>query len=256
MSKRILVRVVGFSDVERHALNTMFRLSQEPATDREVSYEAWLDGSVESAELVLIDGSHGSAAGELAELRDHPDVGLIWVGSISPAKAWRTFSRPLRWPDVLTAMDMYFAPQPTLDIDLDSDDIESQIELVSRPVPLFAFDAPAERRALIADADRQARLYLRSKLAAQGITHVDEAGSVADAQALLAQHRYQLVSVDLELSDLDPWSAISQAPKSALRWVTGSSIGLTQRLTAKVHGCSVMEKPLDPVKLQDLLQKI
>ena len=38
LNQRIYVSVVGFSDVERHALNTIFRLSE----DRDVSYAPWV----------------------------------------------------------------------------------------------------------------------------------------------------------------------------------------------------------------------
>ena len=35
--QRVFVKVLGFSDVERHALNTLFRLSE----DRETGYALW-----------------------------------------------------------------------------------------------------------------------------------------------------------------------------------------------------------------------
>lgn len=109
VTKRILIRVTGFTNVERHALNTMFRLSQDPQAGRTVSYEPWVEGYPDPPSMALVDGASGGAAQELSELHHEPNVGLIWVGMVTPAKAWRTFQRPLRWPDVLTAMDLYFA---------------------------------------------------------------------------------------------------------------------------------------------------
>jgi CheY-like chemotaxis protein len=254
MVNRVFVKVVGFSPVERHALNTIFRLSQEANTGREISYEPWQESDNLAAQLVLIDGSNADATSELSLLRQSPEVGLIWVGAISPASAWRTFQRPLRWPDVLTSMDMYFAPPSTLDIDFSSDNVHEQIEAVTQPSPLFGFDAVLEKHALIADADRDARLYLRSKLAAAGITHVDEADTVERAKALLQAGHYHIVSMDLALNDQDPWSAVALVPKSSLRIVTAQSLGLGAKLTAKINGCAALEKPLHPGKLQSLLQ--
>ena len=46
LNQRIYVSVVGFSDVERHALNTIFRLSEE----RDVSYAPWVPLSVSDEE--------------------------------------------------------------------------------------------------------------------------------------------------------------------------------------------------------------
>ncbi len=254
MVNRVFVKVVGFSPVERHALNTIFRLSQEAHTGREISYEPWQEGDNLAAQLVLVDGSHADASVELNLLRQSPEVGLIWVGAISPANAWRTFQRPLRWPDVLTSMDMYFAPPSTLDIDFSSDNVHEQIEAVTLPAPLSGFDVAPEKRALIVDADRDARLYLRSKLAALGITQVDEADTVEHAKALLQAAHYHIVSMDLALNDQDPWSAVALVPKSSLRIVTAQKLGLGLWFTAKINRCAALEKPLHPGKLQSLLQ--
>ncbi len=252
MVKRILIRVVGFSDVERHALNTVFRLSQEPTSGRSFSYEPWTQGDTEPVGLTLIDGSVGTAAQELANLHSNPGIGLIWVGAVKPANAWRTFSRPLRWPDVLTAMDRYFTPPSALDLDLVSDSLPTQLEAASTQ-PADLTPSLDTQRALIADANREARLYLRSKFAALGITQLDEAASVTQAQALLSQRGYHIVCVDLGMTDQDPWLAVAAAHAARLRIVTGQRIGLGTKFTAKAHGCVVLEKPLDPAKLSTLL---
>jgi CheY-like chemotaxis protein len=252
MLQRVLIRVVGFSDVERHALNTVFRLSQEPSAGRSLSYAPWTEGDAEPIGLTLIDGASGTAAQELANLHHNPGIGLIWVGTVRPANAWRTFTRPLRWPDVLTAMDMYFAPPCAMDIDVDTDSLPTQLQAVTTQ-PADLEPGFGTQRALIADANREARLYLRSKFAALGITQLDEAASVTQAQNLLAQHGYHIVCVDLGMTDQDPWLAVAAAQAARLRIVTGQNIGLGTKFTAKVHGCVVLEKPLDPVKLSKLL---
>lgn len=257
MVKRVLIRVVGFTDVERHALNTVFRLSQNDP-ERSHSYEAWLPGSPEPAGMTLIDGASGGASQELADLHAKPDAGLIWVGAVSPAKAWRSFTRPLRWPAVLTAMDMYFEPAGMLDFDLGSETLPAQLDAAATaPASLMGLlPPPSAHRALLADPDPQARLYLRSLLGAVGLTQVDEASSVADAQVLLAAHSYKFVCIDLGLSDSDPWLAVAQTRQVPLRLVTGLNISLTQKITAKVNGCIAMQKPLQSNKLGEMLRKI
>jgi hypothetical protein len=255
MVKRIFIRVVGFTGVERHALNTVFRLSQEPESGRRFSYEPWLAGNPEPASLALIDGSSGSASQELTDLHHNHGMGLIWVGAVSPSKAWRTFSRPLRWPEVLTDMDLYFERKLAADFD-QADGVlpaqmPSQMDHATQPASWPAADTG--NRALVADLDPQARLQLRNALASMGISQVDEASSVAETQALLGQHGYQLVSVDLSLSDLSPWLALEAAHLAPLRIVTGLTINLRTKFKAKMHNCIAMQKPLDTDKLGDLL---
>jgi CheY-like chemotaxis protein len=263
MVKRIFIRVVGFTGVERHALNTVFRLSQEPESGRRFSYEPWLAGNPEPASLALVDGSSGSASQELTDLHHNHGMGLIWVGAVSPSKAWRTFNRPLRWPEVLSAMDMYFEPKPELGLDPADGALPAQTPVqMPEQMPAHAdYAAPSAawpaagtgNRALVADLDPQARLHLRNALASMGISQVDEATSVAETQALLGQHGYQVVSIDLSLSDLDPWLALDAAHLAPLRIVTGLTINLRTKFKAKMHNCIAMQKPLDTDKLGDLL---
>jgi CheY-like chemotaxis protein len=256
MPKKVFIRVVGFTNVERHALNTVFRLSQDDP-HRSHAYEPWLPGSSEPASMALIDGASGGASQELADMHANPDIGLIWVGAVTPAKAWRSFTRPLRWPAVLTAIDMYFEPAGSLDFDLGSETLPAQIDAASGPVPLMGLiPPPTEHCALLADPDPQARLFMRSLLAAMGITQVDEAASVAEAKTLLAGQIYQFACVDLSLSDLDPWLAIAQTRGAKVRLVTGLSISLTDKISAKINGCITMQKPLQSNKLGQLLRNL
>ena len=263
MLQRVFVRVVGFTDAERHALNTVFRLSRDKSLDRTHSYEPWLEGAPEPARLALIDGSAGSAAQELNDLRHSPDVGLIWVGAVSPAYALRTFSRPLRWQDVLSAMDAYFGPQPAasdaIDFDLDSGTLSAELQAAGLTLPASLFEPlqPVPKRALVADLYREGRLYLSSKLANQGITHVDVATSAVQAKAMLEAQYYDFVSIDIGMQDLDPWEVIVMArQRMSVVLVTGNDISIANRLTARMNGCTIMQKPLHPGELSQLLQKV
>ncbi len=259
--KRIYIRVTGFTNVERHALNTVFRLSQEAGTGRSLSYEPWMPGQPELASLALVDGASGAAAQELQLVLDETDMGLIWVGAITPAKAWRSFTRPLRWPDILTAMDMYFQPDQNQDQDLDYDlgleTLPAQLDAQSLSAGLYNLPAaPAIKRALIADADGPTRMYLRTMLAAVHITHVDEVSSVQQAHAKMANYSYCFVSIDLGLTDNDPWQAVTAARAAAVVLVTANSMGLVTQLNAKVNGFTALQKPLDRNKLTPLLLKL
>ncbi|MES2944607.1 MAG: response regulator [Pseudomonadota bacterium] len=103
--KRIFVKVFGFSDLERHSLNSVFRLSQA----RSVAYALWTPESTIPAEVLLLDGDSWEASLELA----NPELEvlrLVWVGEHPPAHAWRVFERPLHWSAVMDALDSIYAP--------------------------------------------------------------------------------------------------------------------------------------------------
>jgi CheY-like chemotaxis protein len=256
MMQRVFVRVVGFSSVERHSLNTIFRLSQDGQSAREWSFEPWDANSPTEARLALIDGSSPDASEALAE-SETMGVGIIWVGSISPAKAWQAFQRPLSWPAVLNSMDDYFTPQDQLDVDFGDDTWPAGLEPAESPILPMA----SLVRVMVADPEADTRLYLRTKLASFGITQVDEAATMQEAQALLAPDRlqhliYDIVIVDLDLPGGDPWVLLDIASKTRLKLLTQHRMSLPSRMAAKLNGAAAMTKPLDPSKLNVLLCKI
>jgi CheY-like chemotaxis protein len=258
MMQRVFVRVLGFSHVERHALNTVFRLSQDKQSAREWSYEPWTMLSPSPARLALIDGASPDASEVLAELEAFGGVGIIWVGAISPAKAWRAFQRPLSWLSVLSSMDAYFTPsEDRLDVDFGHDTWPSVLESTGA----YMLSEQDMRRVLLVDADNDTRLYLRTKLASFGITQIDEATNVLEAQDFLlfegTQNKgYDMVVVDLDLPGGDPWTVLTLAGSPRLKLLTQHRISFATRMSAKVNGWTAMGKPLDPSRLNELFTQI
>lgn len=259
MMQRVFVRVVGFSSTERHTLNTVFRLSQDRQSAREWSYEPWVASSSPTApRLALIDGASPDASEALAEIDALGGIGIVWVGSISPAKAWAASQRPIVWPDLLRQMDDYFTPRgDQLDVDFGNDTWPSVLESTGAHM----FPEHDVRRVLLADADGQARLYLRTKLSSYGINHIDEAANVLEAKDFLSPERmqrmaYDIVVVDLDLPGGDPWSVLARSGNPRLKLLIQHRLSFTSRMSAKVNGCIAMGKPLDPSRLNELLSKI
>jgi CheY-like chemotaxis protein len=237
MIERVFIKVVGFTDVERHALNTVFRLSGE----RDTVYQLWAPDAPEAPRLALLDGLSYEAPVE-AESSQARDMKLIWVGESPPEGVWRSFLRPLAWSEVVNAMDQLFAPKQALDFDLDSG--------------FGAAPPPNGGRALIASPDPHERLYLRAKLALAHLTVADEAETAGRALELAQAHQYQVALVDFALPDLDGWEAMrrfSDAPIANLI-VLKQKVSLAERARAKRAGAKAMfRRPPDPGKLQDLL---
>lgn len=258
MMQRVFVRVVGFSGAERHALNTAFRLSQDRQSAREWSYEPWVEGQSPAApRLSLIDGTSPEASEALQEVETLGGIGIVWVGSISPAKAWASFQKPLKWPAVLQAMDNYFTPRGDLDQDFGSDTWPSVLESTGAHM----FPEHNLRRALLAEPDNADRMYWRSKLSSFGITHIDEASNVLEAKDYLSPERqqrmsYDIVVIDLDLPAGDPWSVLAMAGNPRLKLLTHARISFAHRMSAKVNGAIALGKPLDPSRLNALMQKL
>jgi len=239
MAQRIYVRVIGFSDEERHALNTVFRLSEQCRT----MYQLWTVQATEPARAILLDGQSWEARVE-AESPLNRDVRLLWVGSNAPATVWRTFQRPIGWPEVVAGLDSVFAggpaTQPGAEAELDS--------------------AMSEKRALIVSADRGERLYLRARLALARLTQADEAESAQEAMQLARGKQYDVALVNASLGDMDPWTLVSKLrsgrrpiPHLAL---TQAARSMSERLKAWRGSTALLEDPPDPERLDAWLSQI
>jgi CheY-like chemotaxis protein len=239
MIRRVFIKVVGFTDVERHALNTVFRLSGE----RETVYQLWAPDAPELPKMALLDGLSYEAPVE-AESPQNADLKLIWVGESPPDTIWRSFQRPLAWTEVLNAMDQAFAPKQSLDFDLDFDSGSA------------AAPVAEAGRALIASSDPQERLYLRAKLALSHLTVADEAATAAQALELAQANQYQVALVDFGLPDLDGWESLRRLCSVPIvnLIVLKQKVSRAERARAKRAGAKAMfRRPPDPGKLQELL---
>ena len=266
--ERVFIKYYGFSDAERHALDTVFSLSESHAT----VYSAWTPqaaGAPAEPDILMIDGDSWEAVLELAN-PTHDTLKLVWIGESAPAQAWRVFAAPVRWSVVLEALDAEFAPLSSLALSADLALTHAQeLEVVldnmvddTQPSELGGdTEVPAQRWVLLVDGLRDDRLHLRAKLAAEGLHDVDEASSGAEALALLDARPYDLVVVDLQLRDTDSWALIQAIRKAqsapALLIVTARSFGWMQRVRAYFAGVEVcLVKPLYPGVLKKVLQKI
>jgi CheY-like chemotaxis protein len=244
---RVFVKVVGFSDVERHALNTLFRLSEERAT----SYAPWSAELGVAPHLTLIDSESHEALVEF-ELPSNEGERVVWIGERPPARVWRSFQRPIDWPAVIAAMDQLFLPAD-LDIELGLD---------------FEFDLPEPstqpagvKRALIANADRAERLYIRARMSLADLTQADEAETAADALELARNHRYDVAVIDYALPGKGGWPllrALAQVDQRIpLLIVTKDRLTPAEKARMLLGRQPILlEKPVHPSKLTALLSRV
>ncbi len=260
MVERVLVKVIGFSDVERHALNTVFRLSEQG----QVAYSPWMEEAPQDPQLLLVDGESYEAALELAAPA-HAGLQLIWIGPAAPEDASLSFERPLAWPQIVRSMDALFSPASSLDFDLDAG-AELDVDLEVAPDEMGGDTQPPEplppfKRALIASADRDQRLYLRARLALANLTQADEAETGPQALEMVRSQHYDVALIDFAVPGGDGWSllkALREArPAIAHLIVTKSRPTAGERVRAWFQGMAGFfgQRP-DPEKLGALLQKV
>ncbi len=244
MGTTVFVKVVGFRDVERHALNTVFRLSMERST----CYALWTPDAPVMPHVALIDVESYEASMALASPGLNPNLKLICVGAGAPAQAYRIFARPLNWTAVLHALDQLFA-SAGVDIDIDLDG-----EASNTVIP------PGVRVTLLVDPSRDERLYLRARLSLAGLIEVDEAESVAQAQVMARERHYDLAIIDVDTAD-DPWSLVerlvAQQPPVGSVVVTTVNTSWQMHERAELAGCrAVLDKPYDPGHVFRVLQMV
>jgi len=239
MAQRIYVKVVGFSDEERHALNTVFRLSEQCRT----MYQLWTPQAAEPARVGLLDGQSWEARVE-AESPLHRELRLLWVGPHPPATIWRSFQRPIAWPEVIAGLDAVFDPEAGVDLDVgaEPDSVMSQ------------------KQALIVSADRGERLYLRARLSLARLTQADEAETGSHAMELARSKQYDLALVDAGLGDMDAWALLDKLragrrpiPHLAL---TKGARSVAERMRAWRGSTALLEDPPDPERLAAWLSRI
>ena len=242
MGSTVFVKVVGFRDVERHALNTLFRVAAEQPT----CYALWTPESPVMPHIALIDVDSYEAGMALASPGLNRNLKLICVGNGAPERAWRVFQRPINWSAILRSMDLLFA-QTGVDIDLDPDDDTTTMS------------PPGVRHTLLVDPSRDDRLYLRARLSLAGLIDVDEVESVPQAQNRLREGpHYDVVIVDVDMVD-GPWALVDRLvaadPPIGSVLVTTANRSWAMHERAEQAGCrALLDKPFDPSHISRVLQ--
>ena len=242
MAQRIFVKVIGFSDEERHALNTVFRLSEQCMT----MYQLWSPSAGVPAGLALLDGQSYEARLE-AESPQNAEIKMLWIGDDPPPQVWRSFARPFAWPEIVAAIDAIFQ---AADVDFDLDLAE-----VGAPAPML------QKHALIVSPRLDARLYLRARLALARLTQADEAETGKQALELARAKQYDFALIDFGLPDTDAWALVRQLREGKRPIthvaITKESRSVPERLRAWMGGAeALLDSPPHPQRLNEWLKRI
>lgn len=245
MTSPTWVKVVGFSDAERHSLNTLFRLSERMTP----AYMLWTEDTSSQPHVALIDVDSYEGGLELGSPRLSPNLKVICVGEVVPANAnvWRSFERPVEWGALLDELDELFAPRSKPD--------SAPGQLVEKVVP------PGVKVSLLVGLSRHDCLYLRARLALAGLTEVADVDTATDASHMLSQRHFDLVIVSLELIDADPWMLVRtlrqmSPPVQSVIVVTDAPSWRAMGMAEDLGCLGLLEIPFAPQQVMDLLQKV
>lgn len=245
MSSTIWVKVVGFSAVERHSLNTLFRLSLRQTP----SYSLWSHDAPSPPHISLIDMDCHEAEIEMASPTLNPNLKIIGVGDHTNNHAWRSFHRPVDWSALVQELDGLFASHTQVDSETGFQDTD------------FNTAPPGVRTTLLVGMTSQERLYLRARLSLAGLTDVDEAKTAEQASSCVAQRHYDVAVISLELSDADPWSLVQTflsmlSPPQTVIVATDKPSWLVMEKAEQLGCVGLLEIPFNPPQVLGLLQKV
>jgi CheY-like chemotaxis protein len=245
MASVVWVKVVGFSDMERHSINTLFRLSEGAFP----AYALWTPETKAAPNVLLLDVESYEAGLDMVSPSFNAHLKCICVGDEPIGSAWRSFARPVDWPALIRVLDGLFTSLGDVDIDIGLDND------ADKPVP------PGVRVSLMVGMSREERLYLRARLAIAGLTDVDEVDTAREANARTVERRYDLVVVGLEVRDADPWDLVEnlkhlpEPPHAVL--VASRTPSWRSMERAEQLGClGLLEIPFNPQQLMGLLHKV
>jgi CheY-like chemotaxis protein len=256
---RIALR--GFSDFERSALASFFRL----AAQRSPSY-VQVD-TVAQADFVVADADHPGVidevlgGGRLAE--------TVFVGAQAPEGATAWMLRPIdplhvqRELDAMVALrhPQRSAPTPAAPL------ARAPERAGPRSTPTRrAYDVPAAQEAavdvLLVDDSEVALRFLERLIQRHGL-HALSAQTSGEALTLMAQQRFAAVFLDVELGDASELDGLSlcqrikhQAGSPAVVLVSAHGEAV-DRVRGTLAGCDAyLTKPLDEDELQRTLHRL
>lgn len=182
---RYTVALQGFSDFERGALASFFRLTQQ----RALTYEQ--AASPAESDFIIADADHPADVAAVREANRLHDT--IFIGARAPAGAAAWLPRPIEPTRIVRELDLLLELRlATLDEPPETDWVSSA------PQDLMAADGQPAKDVLVVDDSRIALKFLQVRLQAQGY-RVHLASDAAQALERLATQAFSLVFLDVAL---------------------------------------------------------
>jgi CheY-like chemotaxis protein len=239
---RYTVALQGFSEFERRAMASFFRLAQERAP-------AYLQAaSPAEADFIIADADHAADVAAVRDARRLQDT--IFIGAAAPAGSLAWLPRPIEPTRIVRELDLLLEQR------LSSLDEPPEADWVSSgPSELMGADGRPAKDVLVVDDSRVALKFLQARL--QGLGYrVHLAHNATQALERLASQSFSLVFLDVGLGpegSVDGFALCQHIKQRrehpggitpAVLMVTGRSSSM-DRVRGDLAGCDAyLTKPL------------
>lgn len=268
-----LVDVIGFNDVERSMLSSIFAL----AARRDPGFAQFEPGAGErKPDVYLVDADNPASYNEYRALHKRASLPAVLVGSRPQGSDGLVLPRPLQWARLLQALDDTLANAE-----------EQPVSRAPAPAPLGQSmrrslsgaplgrsmpgrEAPSDEATtkrmlgdtvLVVDDNATVRMFMQAKLAPFGF-EVDIAETGEEAIGLSATQEYACVFLDVVLPGIDGYQVCKlikgnkQAIKKTAVVMLTSRSSPFDKLRGSIAGCDeYLTKPLDEDRLLEVIAK-
>ncbi|MEP6790605.1 MAG: response regulator, partial [Ramlibacter sp.] len=228
-NEQYLVDVIGFNDVERSMLSSIFAL----AARRDPGFAQYEHGTPgRTPDIYLVDADDDVAFNEFRSLKKRANLPAVLVGAQARGSDYPLLPRPLQWARLLQALDDR----------LGGDEEHPAVPAPAAPEPVAALrrslsggspgrsnspqagsDASARKRVLgdavlVVDDNATVRMFMQAKLAPFGF-EVDIAETGEEAIGLSGSQEYACVFLDVVLPGIDGYQVCKmiKANKQAIK---------------------------------------
>jgi two-component system cell cycle response regulator len=275
-SDQYLVDVIGFNEVERSMLSSIFAL----AARRDPGFAQFEPGAqARSPDLYLVDADDPTALNQFKALHKRAQLPAVLVGANAGGTPHAVLPRPLQWAKLLQALEdaLPGRDEPPVELarslpsagaragrTLSSSGTMSRSD--TSPSRAGGATAAAKKRmladsVLVVDDNATVRAFMEAKLEPYGF-EVDFAETGEEAIGLSGSHEYTCVFLDVVLPGIDGYQVCKliksnkQAIKKTAVVMLTSRSSPFDKLRGSLAGCDeYLTKPLDEDRLLEVIAK-
>jgi twitching motility two-component system response regulator PilG len=277
LGDQYLVDVIGFNDVERSMLSSIFALAarRDPGF---AQYEPGAQGR--TPDLYLVDADDAAAFSQFRALHKRAPLPTVLIGASAQGTGHAVLARPLQWARLLQALEDVLPgsdePIPQLAQSMPGIGPDPRRSLSgsdtlgrsnTRATPRAAAPTPAQKKRLLSDSvlvvddNATVRAFMEAKLEPYGFD-VDFAETGEEAIGLSGNNEYTCVFLDVVLPGIDGYQVCKliksnkhAIKKTAVVMLTSRSSPF-DKLRGSLAGCDeYLTKPLDEDRLLEVIAK-
>lgn len=212
-SRRFILEILGFSDMERSLLLSTFRL-----TSRRAFCYAQAEAPDERTDIHLVNADNAAAVRQLQERSPNVHAPAVLIGRNAIESHWPLVTRPIHWMRLFEQLDaqMQAALHERARREVegwDGSTLRRAADKDAPPEPVFLAPKPVET-VLVVDDSATVRAFMRARLAPFRFD-VDYAESGEIAIDMAQAKRYTCIFLDILMPGMDGYQVCRRIKSSA-----------------------------------------